>query len=56
MSRATSSRADRDAPQAGVSDTRCREVLDFVGLGSVAGRGEDGGAGTAEPHLEGVAR
>jgi len=26
------------APQAGVSDARCREVLDFVGLGSVARR------------------
>ena len=26
------------APQVGVSDTRCREVLDFVGLGSVARR------------------
>ncbi|RYV50158.1 ATP-binding cassette domain-containing protein [Pengzhenrongella frigida] len=26
------------APQAGVSDARCREVLDFVGLGPVANR------------------
>ena len=26
------------APQAGVSDARCREVLDFVGLSTVAGR------------------
>jgi ABC-2 type transport system ATP-binding protein len=26
------------APQVGVSDTRCREVLDLVGLGPVAGR------------------
>ncbi|HYO20349.1 MAG TPA: ATP-binding cassette domain-containing protein [Dermatophilaceae bacterium] len=26
------------APQVGVNDARCREVLDFVGLGAVAGR------------------
>ena len=30
------------APQAGVSDARCREVLDFVGLGPVAGRRSGG--------------
>ena len=30
------------APQAGVSDARCREVLDFVGLDAVAGRRTNG--------------
>ena len=30
------------APQAGVSDARCREVLDFVGLGPVANRRSGG--------------